>query len=326
MNCICKIKIKGTYVTGFFCKFSYKKQTIKVFMTSNHFLNEKDFGENKKLNLSLNDEKETKTIGLSIERKTYFNKDYDIALIELKDEDKIKDYLELDDNLFQDNSEKIYKNQSIYLLNYQNDKNACVSYGLLYNIDKYNIIHNCTTDNNSSGSPILNLQTNKVIGIHNKSSINYNIGTLLKLPIKEFINNNYMEDDKDLIIINNTKFKIIKELGQGGFGKVIQVLNKSDNKYYAIKIIPIKNETKNKIEEIQNEAKILSEFNCDNIVKCYGTFKDNFNIYILMEFCSEGNLRNFIDKNINNETLIKENIISNIIKQICIGIKEILYL
>ena len=43
-----------------------------------------------------------------------------------------------------------------------------------------------------------------------------------------------------------------------------------------------------------------------------------------MEFCSEGNLRNFIDKN-NNETLIKENIISNIIKQICIGIKEILY-
>ena len=42
-----------------------------------------------------------------------------------------------------------------------------------------------------------------------------------------------------------------------------------------------------------------------------------------MEFCSEGNLRNFIDKNIGNETLIKENIISNIIKQICIGIKEI---
>ena len=130
MNCICKIQIKGTYATGFFCKFSYKKQTIKVFMTDYNALNEKNMKENKKLNLSLNDEKETKTIDLSIERKTYFNKEYDT--IELKDEDKIKDYLELDDNLFQDNSEKIYKNQSIYLLNYQNDKNACVSYGLLY--------------------------------------------------------------------------------------------------------------------------------------------------------------------------------------------------
>ena len=42
-------------------------------------------------------------------------------------------------------------------------------------------MHNCTTDNGSFGSPILNIQTNKVIGIHNKSSTNYNIGTLLKL-------------------------------------------------------------------------------------------------------------------------------------------------
>ena len=53
-------------------------------------------------------------------------------MIELKDEDNIKDYLELDDNLFQDNSEIIYKNKSIYLLHYQNEKNACVSYGLLH--------------------------------------------------------------------------------------------------------------------------------------------------------------------------------------------------
>ena len=213
MNCICKIQIKGTYATGFFCKFSYKKQSIKVFMTNYNALNEKDFGENKKLNLSLNEEKETKIIDLSIERKTYFNKEYDTTMIELKDEDNIKDYLELDDNLFQDNSEKIYKNQSIYTLHYQNEKNACVSYGLLHNIDKYNIMHNCCTENGSFGSPILNLQTNKVIGIHNKSSINYNIGTLLKLPIKDFIIKNYIEDEKDIIIINNNKFKIIKELG-----------------------------------------------------------------------------------------------------------------
>ena len=39
MNCICKIQIKGTYATGFFCKFSYKKQAIKVFMTDYNALN-----------------------------------------------------------------------------------------------------------------------------------------------------------------------------------------------------------------------------------------------------------------------------------------------
>jgi len=323
MNCIYKIQIKGTNATGFFCKFSHKKQAIKVLMTNNHVLNENDLKENQKLDLSLNNEKKTITIDLSIERKSYFSKDYDITLIELKDEDKIKDYLELDDNLFQDNSEIIYRNKSIYTLHYQNGKNACVSYGLLHNIVKYNIMHNCTIDKSSFGSPILNLQTNKVIGIYNKSSINYNIGTLLKLPIKNFINKNYMEDEKDLISLNNKKYKIIKELGQGGFGKVIQVLSKSDNKNYAIKVIPIKNEAKDKIKEFQNEADILSKFNCNNIVKYYGTSKDYNNIYILVEFCSEGNLRNFIDKYIDNGILIEENIISNIIMQICIGIKEI---
>ena len=42
-----------------------------------------------------------------------------------------------------------------------------------------------------------------------------------------------------------------------------------------------------------------------------------------MEFCNGENLRSFIDKNMNDNTLIKENIIYNIISQICMGIKEI---
>ena len=42
-----------------------------------------------------------------------------------------------------------------------------------------------------------------------------------------------------------------------------------------------------------------------------------------MEFCDGENLRNFINKNMNNNTLIDENIIYNIIKQIGLGIKEI---
>ena len=75
------------------------------------------------------------------------------------------------------------------------------------------------------------------------------MGTLLKLPIIDFINKKFVEDEKDLIIINYKKFKIIKELGQGGFGKIIQVISLEDNKSYAIKEIPIKNETKNKVEE-----------------------------------------------------------------------------
>ena len=317
MNCICKIKINGRFGTGFFCKIPFRKEIIKVLMTNYHFLNEKDFKDNKNINLSLNDEKKTLILGFN--RETYFNKEYDITIIELREEDNIKDYLKLDDNLFQDNSEINYKDNSIYILNYSNGSNAEVSYGILNNINGYYIKHKCRIDIGSSGSPILNLKNNKVIGIHNKISNNYNIGILLKFPLKDYIN----KREKIFININDKEFKIIEELGKGGFGRVNKVLNKSDNKYYAIKEIPIKDETKEKIETFQNEAIILSKFNCENIVKYYDSSKDENNIYILMEYCNGKNLRNFIDKNANNNTLIQEDIIYNIISQLCMGIKEI---
>ena len=125
------------------------------------------------------------------------------------------------------------------------------------------------------------------------------------------------------IIIKNKEYKIIKKLGQGGYGKVIQVKSKSDNKYYAIKEIMIKDEMKDKIENIKKEADILSKFNCKNIVKYYDSCLDKNKFYIVMEYCNGENLRDFINKNIKNKKLIEENILYNIIKQICIGIKEI---
>ena len=41
-------------------------------------------------------------------RKFYYNQDYNIALIEHKQIDKTKVFLELDDNLFKDNEEVFY--------------------------------------------------------------------------------------------------------------------------------------------------------------------------------------------------------------------------
>ena len=316
MNSVCIIKVKGRLGTGFFCKIPFRKQTIKVFMTNYNILNEEDYKENKKLNLSLYDEKESVIIDLEIKRETYFNKNDNITIIELIEEDNINNYHELDDNLFQDNIEINYINKSIYILHYPDGQNANVSYGLINNINKYNINHNCRIDKCSFGSPILNLTNKKVIGMHKED---YNIGILLKYPLKDFIN----KIEKKLIKINNVEYRIIKELGKGGSGNVNQVLNLSDNKYYAIKLIPIKDETKEKIQIYEKESEILSKFNCNHIVKYYDSSKDNNNIYILMEFCDGDNLRNFINKNMNNNTLIEENILYDIIKQICIGIKEI---
>ena len=123
------------------------------------------------------------------------------------------------------------------------------------------------------------------------------------------------------IIIRSTEYKEIKQLGKGGYGRVIQVKNKSNNKIYAIKEIKINNEIS--IENIKNEAIILSKFECNNIVKYYDSYLDKDKFYILMEYCDGQNLRDFINNNSKNNELIEENILYNIIKQICIGLKEI---
>ena len=125
------------------------------------------------------------------------------------------------------------------------------------------------------------------------------------------------------IIIRDIEYEVIKELGKGGFGRVIQVKSKSDNNYYAIKEITIKAEMKDGLENIKKEADILSKFNCNNIVKYYDSCENKDKFYILMEFCAGQNLRDFININIKNNELIEEDILYNIIKQICIGIKEI---
>ena len=85
---------------------------------------------------------------------------------------------------------------------------------------------------------------------------------------------------KKSILIKN-KYKEIEELGKGGFGRVIKVLNELDNKYYALKEILIREETENDIKNNQKEADILSKFNCKNIVKYYDSFKENEKFYIL---------------------------------------------
>ena len=116
------------------------------------------------------------------------------------------------------------------------------------------------------------------------------------------------------ITIRNKKYEVIEKLGVGGFGSVIKVKRKSDNELFALKEILIRNEMKDKIKDIEKEEIILSQFNCRNIVKYYDSKKINNKFYILMEYCDGQNLRDYIDENNKNNTLIEENILYKIIK------------
>ena len=192
---VCRITSDNLNGTGFFCKIELNNRKIPVLITNYHIINDKFLDSKQEIRLYFSNE--CKVIKLNKDRKVYSssNKEYDIMILKVNDNDDIQNinYLELDSNLFKRNSELEYEDSSIYILHYPMGKEIKVSYG--YGIkekDKNNIIHKCKTTGGSSGSPIFNLSTNKVIGVHKSFCKNtnkdnkedcYNLGTLLKYPL-----------------------------------------------------------------------------------------------------------------------------------------------
>jgi len=203
---VCKIVLDSGNGTGFFCKIPFpSNKLIPVLITNNHVIN-KTILDNENINIYYsiyNNNSGLTYINLK-NRMKYTSEKYDITIIELKENDNIKEYLEIELN--QNNI--IYNKKSIYLMHYPGEENISVSYGIINNIkiDKlYEFIHYCSTEKGSSGSPILDISNNKIIGIHKGSEKGYNLGTFINYPINEFIEENSI--DKNIIEFNK-KFNL----------------------------------------------------------------------------------------------------------------------
>ena len=125
------------------------------------------------------------------------------------------------------------------------------------------------------------------------------------------------------IYLGSKNYKIIKELGYGSYGRVYQVLDEKENKYYALKKIEFKEFSEEELNLYENEAKLLSSIKNEHIVKCYDSSKDNNFFYILMEYCEGLDLKKFIKQYKSKNEKIDEESIYNIVCDICLGIKEI---
>ena len=278
-NCVCKIYSNGSTGTGFFTKIPYKNETIKVLITNNHVLDEEEIKNNNIITYIINNnEEDQKNIELNDKRIRYTNKELDIAIIEInEDKDDIHNYIEIDNSIINNielSKEKIikkykniYKNESVYILNYMNGENIVVSYGLITEINEENgINHKCNTDNGSSGAPILSLKNNKLIGIHFGSSnrYDYNLGTLIIYAIKEFnkIEYNKINDIENKIA--NTKINKIENK--------IKDINKNLNELTIIYKID-KNDKRIKlfgekfIENNKNNCKIIIDNKEEEIIE-----------------------------------------------------------
>ena len=252
---ICKITCQdGTHGTGFLCNISNWNNTLKVLMTNNHVLNKEDIQPGKKIVFSFDNDRLPNRLLIDKNRKTYTSELYDVTIIEIKQEDNLKgvdekSFFDLDNQIFDEKANEIFRNSQIYLLHYPKGIEMEISPGIIRNIseNKRTIFHLCDTSGGSSGGPIINKDNFKVIGIHKgaaEKGKNYNMGTLLKEPIekiKEEIRKNINNKDNNNDDNKTYHNKYTKE-------KENNANNKNVNKELILNI--------NDIDEINIEYKI----------------------------------------------------------------------
>ena len=80
-------------------------------------------------------------------------------------------------------------------------------------------------------------------------------------------------------------------LGEGSFGSVILCTHRASGKKYAVKVIEVVHAQRhNGIAQVIQEKKVLIMLDHPSIIKLHSTFKDADSLYIVLEYCSGGEL------------------------------------
>ena len=191
---ICKIlyeridqnAIKKGKGTGFFCEMNNFPIKYGLF-TNNHVLNENNIKPGNIINIEYynNSSYIKKKIEIDEKRKVFTNEELDYTCIELFESDEIFKYFKIDPILFT-NDKNYIKNSDIFILQYPKGNELSFSYGKILSIADNKIYHSASTEEGSSGSPIIRrCKDFYIIGLHyggikRQNNINYsfNLATI----------------------------------------------------------------------------------------------------------------------------------------------------
>ncbi|XP_044521992.1 serine/threonine-protein kinase Nek3 isoform X2 [Gracilinanus agilis] len=115
-------------------------------------------------------------------------------------------------------------------------------------------------------------------------------------------------------------YTVLKVIGEGSFGRALLVRQESSNQKYAMKEIRLPKSLSD-IKNSRKEAILLAKMRHPNIVAFKESFEADGHLYIVMEYCDEGDLMQRI-KNQKGK-LFPEDMILHWFTQMCLGVNHI---
>jgi serine/threonine protein kinase len=90
-------------------------------------------------------------------------------------------------------------------------------------------------------------------------------------------------------------FELLEQLGKGSFGSVYKARHRPSGTIVAVKVIPLTGEDEDGLEDMRREIALLQECVHPNVVRYFGSFMGDDYLWIVMEHCGGGSVRDVLD-------------------------------
>nr|KAG5709258.1 hypothetical protein BaRGS_018010 [Batillaria attramentaria] len=114
-------------------------------------------------------------------------------------------------------------------------------------------------------------------------------------------------------------YKVTEKIGEGAFGQAFLVENKESRCQYVMKKLALDRVGVKERQLAKLEAAVLSQLSHEYIVSFYDCFEQRGSLYIVMDYCSRGDLRKVIEK----EQKLPESQILTWFAQLCLALKYV---
>jgi serine/threonine protein kinase len=95
-------------------------------------------------------------------------------------------------------------------------------------------------------------------------------------------------------------YRLVRKIGSGATSEVFEGRKEGEIERYAIKMIKVKNMSKEQREMIAKEVVIIKSIEHPHIVRLHETLETTNNYYLVFEFCERGDLEKYLKENIDN--------------------------